>query len=174
MKTRPVAGLLVLVSGTLLAQTPAPKPGPEEAKLAAFVGKWTSEGHAEASPWGSAGRMTGSSAYELLPGGFFVMSRSEARQGDTEYKGLAIMGYDRRTKMYTTRYFDSGGNTSVEQCTVSGNTWTCTNESQVGGKTVKGRGTMVLSADVLTSKYEYSTDGVKWMPDYELKATRAK
>src|SRR5215470_8676306 len=44
----------------VLGQAPhALKPGPEHQKLSAFVGNWTFEGEAKASPMGPAGKVTG-------------------------------------------------------------------------------------------------------------------
>lgn len=178
MRSRFALGVAILTVGivTIAAQQPAPaaKPGPEHARLAVFLGKWNSEGQALASPWGTAGKIASVSTYEWLPGNFFLIQRWDGRQGTTEIKGIEIYGYDTRSKKYTGRFFDNAGNSGLDECTFSGNTWACTTDAEVGKKPLKERSTTVISGDVMTNKSEYSTDGSKWMPDFEAKSTRVK
>lgn len=178
MSMRSVLSLvsLVVVSVTLAAQSPAPvpKPGPEHARLGVFLGKWTFEGQAQASPYGPAGKQTSADTFEWLPGNFFMSHHWDVRQGGVGIKGMEILGYDSRGKTYTSRFFDNFGNSGSIKGTVSGNTWTFTADSEVGGKALKERGTVVVTGDTMTSKWEYSTDGSKWLPNFEVKGTRAK
>jgi hypothetical protein len=178
METRSaVTGAFLALSVVALsaqASAPGPKPGPEEAKLAVFVGTWNIEGEAEASAWGTAGKIKGVETYEWLPGNFFLISRQDWRQGTTDWRATSIMGFDRNSKMYTTRVFDNAGNSGLSQCTVSGDTWTCHFDGEVGQRALKARSTMVVTPNVITAKGENSVDGVKWIRDYEIKGTRVK
>src|SRR5262245_24661157 len=71
--------------------------------------------------------------------------------------------------------FDNLGNSGPWKGTVQGNTWTWTGDTEVAGKPLKERCTTVVAgADALTSKCEYSSDGTKWLPNFELKYTRGK
>ena len=169
--------LLLVVPGGFAAQAPvaAPKPGPELKRLDAFVGKWNTEGQAQASPYGPAGKLTAVDTFEWFTGGFFMSHHWDARQGAVQIKGMEMIGYDSRAKVYTSRFFDNAGNSGTFKATVQGNVWTWTGESEVAGKPLKERCTAtVVSADVLTNKCEYSTDGAKWLTNFELKSTRAK
>ena len=114
-----------VVSATLAAQTPAPvpQPGLEHKRLDAFVGKWSSEGEAQPSPYGPAGKMTSVETFAWLPGGFFMIHQWDTRQGAVEIKGMEIMGYDGRSKVYTSRFFDNFGNSGSAKATLHGNTW---------------------------------------------------
>ncbi len=47
-------------------------------------------------------------------------------------------------------------------------------ESEVAGKPLKERGTNAIAGDVITSKWEYSTDGSTWKTNFEQKGTRVK
>jgi hypothetical protein len=179
MSIRSVLSLvsLLVVSVTVAAQSPAgvPKPGPEHKRLDAFGGKWNTEGQAQPSPYGPAGKVTGVDTFEWLPGGFFMPHHWDVRQGATEIKGMEVIGYDARDKIYTSRFFDNFGNSGLFKASVQGNTWTWTGDSEVGGKPLKERCTVtVVSPDVFTNKCEYSTDGTKWLPNFEVKSTRAK
>ena len=156
------------------AQTAPPKPGPEHAQLGVFLGKWTFEGQAQASPYGPAGKLSSTDTYEWLPGGFFMNHQWDVHQGGVDFKGLEILGYDARGKSYTSRFFDSLGNSGAVKGSVQGNTWTWTAESEVAGKPLKERGTSTVNGDVMTSKWEYSTDGTTWKTNYESKGTRTK
>ncbi len=167
----------VVVPATLAAQAPAavPKPGPEQKPLESFVGKWSFEGQAEASPYGPAGKIASVETYEWLPGGFFLLHHYDFRQAGVEIKGMEVLGYDRRSKAYTTRAYDNFGNSSAWKAAVAGGTWSWTGESEVGGKPLHERCTVAFEGpDVITSNCEYSTDGTKWLGNFKARGTRVK
>jgi len=171
------AVFLVVLSVAIVAQSAAvaPKPGPEHKRLDAFVGKWNVEGQAQASPYGPSGKLSSVDTFEWMPGGFFMTHHWDARQGGVAIKGMEVLGYDGHTKGYTSRFFDNLGNSGSWRATVQGNTWTWTGETEVAGKPLKERCTNVVSSpDAFSSKCEYSTDGTKWLTNFDLKATRAK
>ena len=168
-------GVLVAVSVTLAGQSPVPaRPSPEHQRLAAFLGKWNSEGQAQASPYGPAGKLTAVDTFAWLPGNFFMEHQWDANQAGTRIIGREIIGYDAAGKAYTSRFFDNTGNSGSLKATLNGNTWTWTADSVVAGKPLKERGTVVITGDTTTSKWEYSTDGSKWLPNFEVKSTRTK
>jgi hypothetical protein len=172
-----LVGVVVLVLLSLVAagaQTAAPKPGPEHQKLAVFLGKWTAEGQAFASPYGPAGRMTSTETFAWLPGNFFMEHQWDARQGAVHNVGREILGFDPVAKTYFSHFFDSLGNSGINKFTITGNTFTLMSESVVAGKPLKERGTIVVSGNTFTNKAEYSTDGVTWLPNFEIELTRAK
>lgn len=164
---------LVVMPVTLAAQ--ATKPGPELKRLDAFVGTWNVEGQAQASPYGPAAKVVSVDRFEWMPGGFFMTHHWDARQGTVEIKGMEVIGYDGRTKGYTSRFFDNAGNTGSLRGTLQGNGWRWAGDSDVGGKPIKERCTViVVSPDSFTNKCEYSTDGIKWLPNIDSRSTRAK
>ena len=168
-----IAVLIVCV--TLVGQAPAPpKPGPEHQRLAGFVGKWNFDGQSQASPYGPAGKITSVDTFAWLPGNFFLEHQWDVNQAGTRIVGREIIGYDSAGKAYTSRFFDNFGNSGSIRGTMNGNTWSWTADSMVAGKPLKERGTNVITGDTITSKWEYSTDGSKWLPNFEAKGTRAK
>jgi hypothetical protein len=161
----------------LAAQAPdqSLKPGPEHKRLEVFLGKWTTQGQAKASPYGPAGSITATETFEWLPGGFFMIHRSEGRQGTIEVKWLEILGYDARKKIYTTHTVDNFGNSVLWQGTWRDNTLTWTADSYVAGKPLKERCVIAAnSPGTMAIKCEYSTDAAKWQPNLESTMTRAK
>ena len=61
-----LSAFLVLFAIVIAAQEqpPAPKPGPEHAKLAYFVGKWVSEAEVKPSAFGPGGEFTSTESCE--------------------------------------------------------------------------------------------------------------
>ena len=154
-------GVLAVVSVTLTGQSSAPRqPGPEHQKLSAFLGTWTFEGQSQTSPYGPAGKLISTDTYEWVPGGFFMIHHWDAIQGGAANKGVEILGYDTVTKAHTSRFFDNMGNSGSVKFAVSGNTWTGTADSEVGGKPLKERGSITLTGDTMTVKWEYIN---KWI-----------
>src|SRR5258708_19511278 len=73
-----VLSAMILIAA-LRAQAPEgpPKPGSEHEKLAYFVGKWTSEGEAKATPFGPGGKYSPVETCEWFTGKFPVVSKTE-------------------------------------------------------------------------------------------------
>src|SRR5205814_6484486 len=79
--------------------------------------------------------------YEWLPGGFFMAHHWDVKQGATVIKGMEVIGYDAKAKVYTSTFFDNGGNTGVFKGTVQGSVWTWTrSEERREGKRVDSDG----------------------------------
>ncbi len=169
--------LSIVASMCVTAQSPAgaPTPGAEHKRLEPFVGKWSIEGVAQASPYGPAGKLTSVDTFEWMPGGFFMTHHWDSRQGGVEIKGMEVIGYDSHSKGYTSRFFDNLGNTGSFKATSQGQTWIWTGDTEVAGKPLKERCTTTMgNAATFTTKCEYSTDGAKWLSNFDLKATRTK
>jgi hypothetical protein len=132
-----------------------PKPGPEHAKLAYFVGKWTSEGELKASPYGPPGKFTFTETCGWLPGNFALECNSEGTMAGMTVKGLSVMSYDAGEGKYI--YFESNnmGQNTYSKGTVDGDTWTWTSDSQMNGKTLHSQFTLKrLNNDTASYKYE--------------------
>ena len=139
------------------AQDPAapPKPGPEHEKLAYFVGKWKSEGDTKASAFGPAGKFTFTETCDWLPGKFALLCKSEGNMMGGEYHGISVMSYDTGEKSYI--YFETNnwGEIIYSHGSLDGDSWTWGKESNVNGKTVRGRFTLKrVSADDATYSFE--------------------
>jgi hypothetical protein len=172
---------VVLVFSVLLfavaaqAQTPAPKPGAEHKRLGFYVGKWTSEGEAKASPFGPAGKTTSTENCEWFPGNFFVVTRSAGTSPSGPTHSIAIMGYNAVEKVYTYDSYSNRGDHSTSRGTVQGGIWTWPWEDKFEGKPVKGRVIVTeVSPTSYTYKAEYSMDGKAWNVLEEGKANKVK
>jgi hypothetical protein len=132
---------LVLFALVIRAQEPpsAPKPGPEHGKLAYFVGKWVSEADVRPSAFGPGGKFTYTESCDWLPGKFAILCKSEGNMMGGEYHGLSVMSYDTGERSYV--YFETNnwGENVYSRGSVEGDTWTWTNQSEMNGKTVRGR-----------------------------------
>ena len=133
--------VLVLFAVVIAAQEPAPAPkaGPEHAKLAYFVGKWVSEAEVKPSAFGPGGKFTSTESCEWLPGKFAILCNAEGNMMGGEYHGLSVMSYDTAEKSYI--YFETNnwGENVYSHGSTDGDTWTWTNQSEMNGKTVRGR-----------------------------------
>jgi len=172
-----IVGMLsLLLTAVSLAQTPPqpPKPGPEHQKLDYWIGTWNIESDVKASPFGPAGKSTGTDRVESL-GGFFVAFHSDAKTPMGNMKGLGIMGYDVAAKQYTYFGASSDGSNTTGMGSVSGNTWTWSAESRMAGKTIKGRFTATTTSPTsYTFKYEMADDKGAYSVVEEGKATKGK
>lgn len=167
----------VLAGGavSVLAQAPpAPKPGPEHKAMEYFVGKWTGQAELKPGPFGPGGKMTSSDTCEWFTGGFQVVCRNEGAGVMGNMKGLGIMSYNAGDKAYNFYIIDSMGVSELSAGTKSGNTWTFTADSTVGGMTFKSRYSIVeASPTSYTFKWEMSQDGTKWATVVEGKTTKS-
>jgi len=169
-----IAICVLLLAVSIQAQAPQgpPKPGPEVKRLAYFVGNWKEEGKSTAH--GMAGPVSSTQKWEWAPGGFFIVGHSDNRSPVGNFKILAVLGYDPETKTYTYDAFDSWGERITTKGNVSGDTWTWTSETVMGGKSMKTRLTeKEVSKTQYTLKYESSVDGGNtWTSDLESTFTK--
>lgn len=139
------------------AQAPSgpPKAGPEQEKLAQFVGKWNSQGDLKASAFGPAGKYSGIETCEWISNRFGVMCRTQGTIPMGAITGVSLIGYDPGEKNYLYTEINSFGETSVSRGTNDGDTWTWTSEAKMGGKLMRQHFTMkVVSPDTVTYKFE--------------------
>lgn len=162
----------------VMAQAPpAPMPTSEHKRLGYFVGTWTYAGEAKASPFGPAGKFSGTERNEWFIGGFFVVSHGDYKDPSGKAgKTLAIMGYNPETKLYTYYAVESGVPVAeTSKGTVQGDTWTWTGEAKPGGKLLKVRYiSKETSPTSLTFTFESSPDGKTWTTVMEGKYTKTK
>ena len=162
------------VAQTQEKKTEMPKPGPEQKKLAYFVGSWKTEGEIKENPMMPAGKMTSTDNCEWFPGGFFVVCHTTGYSPMGASRGLGILGYSNEQKAYTYYGVDSLGFGEMSKGTVEASTWTYTSDEKMGDKIVHGRYSMnELSPTSYTFKYETSEDGQKWSLVMEGKSTKA-
>jgi hypothetical protein len=166
---------VVSATGLQFAAAQAPKPGPEHARLGYFVGKWKAEGEMKPGPMGPGGKMTSSDTCEWFEGRYSVVCRYEGSGPMGPSKGLGILGYNTEEKVYTYYGVDNANMTmaSVPRGTLSGDTWTYTDEGTMGGKKYKSR---VVIKELSPTSYTFRMDmqgpDGKWMPMMESKNTK--
>lgn len=168
--------LTVASLGSLAAQPPQgpPKPTAEHQKLGYFVGSWTSTGEMKPSPFGPGGKMSGTETCEWFDGGFAVVCRSQGKGPTGPMKGIGMMGYNVDEKVYTYYAVDNSpmNMASVPKGTISGQTWTYTDEAMMGGKKIKSRFVLNLASPTsYTFKWDMD-EGGKWTTIMEGTATK--
>ena len=142
--------------------------GLEQQRLQVFIGKWINEGRTVASADALSVKIVTSDVYEWMPGGFFVLHTAYGRIGDIDVGGVEIIGYDAASQTYRTHFFDSQGNISSQELTVSGDTWRWSGEHT--------RCTAVFTDQGKTqiAHHERTDDGVNWVPSMEVTLTKVE
>jgi hypothetical protein len=176
MKSILTAALSIgVLTSDALSQAPR-KPGAEEARIAYFAGRWTTEGDRKPSPTGPGDKLSGSETCDWFQGGFHLICRSEgtASTGGTA-KGEFIISYDPAEKAYRYYQITSKGDAYLIRGSVEGKVWTWTGELTRDGKTLKVRETITeKSATAYELKFEASVDGGPWTVVGDGKATKVK
>ena len=171
-----VASIVTLQVAAGQAQPPA-KPGPEQARLAYFVGKWKAEGEVKPGPMGPGGKITTTDDCQWFEGKFSVICRSEGTTPNGPTRSIGILGYSSEEKVYTYYGVDNSGMamSSVPKGTIQGDTWTYNDESTMGGQKVKSRVTIKeVSPKSYTFRMEFQGPDGKWMPAMESTNTKVQ
>ncbi|HSQ20619.1 MAG TPA: DUF1579 family protein [Blastocatellia bacterium] len=165
--------ILLIFGGVAVARAPqTPTPGPEIKRLHYFVGTWKTEYNLKPGPMGPGGKMSAVDQSRMMPGGFFLETRTDGNGAIGVLNGLSIMGYDAVGKVYTYDSFNNYGEADHFKGEVQGDTWTWTSESALGGKPTRMRFTAKeVSPAMYTMKFEIATDG-DWTTVMEGKATK--
>jgi len=165
--------LVVFLAASATAQVPIPKPAPEVSKLDYLAGDWITEGDLKPSPMGPGGKMTSTDHVQWMEGKFFLVLHSNFKGAIGDGTALAVMGYDPDKKVYTYNEYNSMGQITHSEGTVSGDTWSWIGDDSTGGQTFKGRYTMkAFSPTSYTFKFEMSQDGTTWTTVMDGKSTK--
>ena len=171
------APILVVVFAALVfsqATPQLPKHAPELKRLSYFAGDWTSEGDVKASPMGPGGKFTVKDHYEWMKGGFFLVAHGTFEGAMGSGTAVSYVGYNTEEKVYTFDGYNSIGEAEHLKGTVSGDTWTLTNEEKMGGQVIKGRYSItVTSPTSYTFKFEMAPANSQWSTIMEGTATKA-
>jgi Protein of unknown function (DUF1579) len=145
----------------------APRPGPEHARLAPFVGRWKTAGEVLASASGPAVEIAGTDEYGWMPGGFFLLHRVDVRIGGERAQALEVIGYDAGRGGYFMRSFDNQGNAGEMQARAGDDgTWTFEGDAErFTGGFGDGGGT-------LSGRWERREDG-RWLPWMDVRLTKS-
>jgi len=94
---------LVLVFGRMgvLAQPPAPKPGPEHEKLKQMEGTWDATIHSK------EGDSKGTATYKMGVGGLWLLEHFKGEFGGMKFEGRGMVSYDANKKKYLGVWVDS-------------------------------------------------------------------
>ncbi|HZM84987.1 MAG TPA: DUF1579 family protein [Blastocatellia bacterium] len=175
MKTRisAVCGVVLALLGVVDGQAPQmQKPAPEVKRLHYFVGTWTAAYEIKPGPMGPGGKVNSVDQSRMMPGGFFLETRTEGGGAMGVVKSLAIMGYNAEEKVYTYDAFNSLGEADHFKGSVQGDTWTWNSEGMIAGKPTKLRFiAKEVSPTIYTMKFEMGT-GDDWTTVMEGKATK--
>ena len=132
---------------------------------------WNVEGSGHGSH-GPEGKVTTTTKYEWLPGGFFVVGHSDGITSMGPNKEMSVMGWDPTKKMYSYHAFDSMGEEDSAKGTVNGDTWSWTADD-MDGMPMKLRVTIKeVSKTEYTFKMDVSTDGNTWTTGMESTSTK--
>jgi hypothetical protein len=166
----------LLLGVAMRAQDPqgAPTPGPEVKRLGYFIGTWKEVGTAHMGAMqGPEGKVTTTTKYEWLPGGFFLVGHSDGVTSIGRDQEMSVMGWDETRKVYTYHAFDSAGEEDYATGNVDRDTWTWKGDDIPGPTPMKVRVTVKeVSKTEYTFKMEVSTDGNIWTTAMETTSTK--
>ena len=175
--------LITLIAAACLVGTafgqqpnPSPTPGPEHKKLEIWVGDWTYEIVAQASPLGPASTFTGKNTARPILNGWFVEFRGEDKGPTGTTQWTETDGYDPLSQRYIWRGFASDGSVQDVTYTIDGSKVAYSGAVNSGNKSYPIRGTVILAADSSSGadKREISADGKTWKTLWECRMTKVK
>ncbi len=148
------------------AEADADVPGRPEAldHLEVFIGRWITEGTMHG---GEGVAIHASDVYEWLPGRRFILHSAYGLIGTTGVGGVEIIGYDAASGHFFTRFFDSFGNASEHELSVSEDgSWLWQ------GETTRCRARFSVDGSVQTAAHE-RLEGDTWLPSMAVTLTKA-
>jgi hypothetical protein len=140
-------------------------------QLAAFIGEWKIEITSMSFREDPSAAVRGHSSFEWLEGGSFLIQHSGSADSDFP-RSVAVMAPDDAAGTYAMLYSDSRGVSRLYRMTFSGTTWTLWREFP--GFSQRFHGTFTEDGNLITARWERSTDGSDWELDFALTYTRVR
>jgi uncharacterized protein DUF1579 len=145
---------------------PGPKgpSNPALERLAVFVGEWNIEITSMSFQEDKTAVEHGHTSFDWIEGGAFLIQHSEVPNSDFP-SSIAVMGPDDSAETYSMLYFDSRGVSRIYQMSLSANTWKLWRDFP--GFSQRFIATFRDDHNVITARWEKSSDGSNWDIDFE-------
>lgn len=149
-------------------------PDMEHERLDAFIGKWHMEGQQLAGPAGPAASISALQTYEWLEGGQFLIHRFDGHVGDSPAACVEIIGFEPERRCYRAHTFYNNGQMNVWDIDLRGDQWRVLGDWNSGDRQMKVRCTTTFADDgqTMTSKWEHSSDGLRWQTFWDVSARK--
>lgn len=179
MRRPSILAALPILASLAFSQTTShrtPESNPEQKKLGYFVGTWTLAGDLKASPFGTAGKFTGTQRNEWATDHLTLVSRWDEQRPEGSDTGTSVYTYDPDRKLYKYHGTDSAGEVEDSTGTVTGNIWIWMSQLTVSnGTSMKGRYTeTITSSTSYDFKFEVAPPDGQWTTALEGKAQKTK
>lgn len=139
-------------------------------RLSSFVGEWDLEISSVRSFQNNpVAVIRGHASFQWLEGGAFLLERSEVSNPDFP-RATAMIGPDADAETYCMLYFDSRNVSRIYNMTMTGTTWTLWREFP--GFSQRFSGMFSEDNNVITGRWEMSSDGSTWELDFNITYTR--
>jgi hypothetical protein len=140
-------------------------------QLTPLIGDWNIEVTSMSFRSDSSAVERGHTTFAWLEGGAFLVQHSEIPASDFP-RSVAVMGADDEAGTYRMLYYDSRGVSRIYRMTFSGEIWTIWRDSP--GFSQRFHGTLSEDGNIITARWEKSTDSSNWEHDFALTYTRVR
>ena len=140
-------------------------------RLGIFVGEWNIEITSMSFHTDPSAVERGRASFDWLEGGAFLIQHSEISATDFP-RSTAVIGPDDLAETYGMLYFDSRGVSRIYKMTLSGGIWTIWRDFP--GFSQRFHGTFSEDHNMITARWEKSSDGSHWEHDFDQTYTKAK
>lgn len=138
-------------------------------RLGVLVGEWDIEITSMSFHTDPTAIERGHTSFRWLEGGAFLIQDSKISATDWP-RSIAVIGPDDAAETYSMLYFDSRGVSRIYKTTFSGEIWTIWRDFT--GFSQRFLGTFSDDHNVITARWEKSSDGSIWQHDFDLTYTR--
>jgi hypothetical protein len=147
------------------------KQNPGLERLGVFVGEWNIEITSMSFHTDPSAVARGRSSFDWLEAGAFLIQHAEISATDFP-RSTAIIAPDDAAETYSMLYSDSRGVSRIYRMTFSGGIWTLWRDFP--GFSQRFHATFSEDHNVITARWEKSSDGSKWEHDFDITYTRSK
>jgi hypothetical protein len=141
-------------------------------RLRVFIGEWAIEISSMSFNSDPSAVERGRATFDWLEGGAFLIQLSEISTSADFPRSIAIIAPDDAAETYGMLYFDSRGVSRIYKMTFSGGIWTLWRDFP--GFSQRFQGTFSEAQDIITARWEKSTDGSHWEHDFALTYRRVR
>lgn len=140
-------------------------------QLGVFVGEWNLEISSMSFDPNPSAIVRGHASFAWLEGGAFLLQRSEVPETDFP-RGISVVGPDDKAETYGMLYFDSRGVSRNYQMSFDGVVWKLWRDFP--GFSQRFTGTFSDDDQVITARWEKSSDNSNWELDFKVTYTRVR